>query len=45
LHEIAQVVVGTKGREWWQQREHIAIVAPTSTAAPQHAMVAPAPAP
>jgi hypothetical protein len=28
LHEIAQVVVGTKGREWWQQREHIAINAP-----------------
>ncbi|MCR5882469.1 hypothetical protein LRS03_06165 [Rhizobacter sp. J219] len=21
LHEIAQVMVGKKGREWWQQRE------------------------
>jgi hypothetical protein len=35
LHEIAQVVVGTKGREWWQKREHIAINAPISIAEPQ----------
>lgn len=29
LHEIAQVVVGAKGREWWQQREQLAINVPT----------------
>jgi hypothetical protein len=23
MHEIAQVMVGKKGREWWQQREHV----------------------
>lgn len=40
LHEIAQVVVGTKGREWWQQREHIAINAPMLIAAPQHKVAA-----
>ena len=28
LHEIAQVLVGMKGREWWQQREQVAIIAP-----------------
>ena len=28
IHEIAQVVAGKKGREWWQQREQIAMVAP-----------------
>ncbi len=38
LHELAQVVVGMKGREWWQHREQVAIVAPTPVAAPQHAM-------
>ena len=38
LHEIAQVVVGMKGREWWQQREQAAITAPVPVAAPQHAM-------
>jgi hypothetical protein len=32
LHEIAQVVVGMKGREWWQQREQVAIIAPMSVA-------------
>jgi hypothetical protein len=31
MHEIAQVVVG-KGREWWQQRERLAVVEPASTA-------------
>ena len=36
LHEIAQVVVGKKGREWWQQREQVAINAPVAIAAPQH---------
>jgi hypothetical protein len=40
LHEIAQVVVGTKGRGWWQQREHIAINAPMPIAAPQHTVAA-----
>ena len=40
LHEIAQVVVGTKGRDWWQQREHIAINAPKLIAAPQHQVAA-----
>ena len=30
LHELAQVVVGRKGREWWQQREQVAINAPPS---------------
>jgi len=24
MHEIAQVLVGRKGREWWQQREQVA---------------------
>lgn len=28
MHEIAQVVVGAKGRAWWQQREQVAVVAP-----------------
>ena len=28
LHEIEQVVAGAKGREWWQQREQVPIVAP-----------------
>jgi hypothetical protein len=32
LHEIAQTVVGAKGREWWQHREQLAIVAPVSAA-------------
>ena len=36
LHEIAQVVVGVKGREWWQQREQVAINAPMPIAAPRH---------
>ena len=40
LHEIAQVVVGMKGREWWQQREHIAINAPMPIAAPQDKVAA-----
>jgi hypothetical protein len=33
LHDIAQVVVGMKGREWWQQREQVAVVAPMPTQA------------
>ena len=38
LHEIAQVVVGAKGRLWWQQREAVAVVQPDQTpAAPQAA--------
>jgi hypothetical protein len=28
LHEIAQVLVGKKGREWWQQREQVAFPIP-----------------
>lgn len=40
LHELAQVVVGRKGREWWQQREQLAIIAPMPIAVPQHAMPA-----
>jgi hypothetical protein len=28
LHEIAQVLVGRKGREWWQQREQVAFPIP-----------------
>ena len=34
LHELAQVVVGAKGRDWWQQREHVAIIAPKAAAEP-----------
>ncbi len=40
LHEIAQVVVGTKGREWWQKRELIAVNAPVPAPARQHPGVA-----
>ena len=39
LHEIAQVVVGTKGREWWQKRELIAVNTPMPIDAPQHEVV------
>ncbi|RQP25397.1 DUF2169 family type VI secretion system accessory protein [Piscinibacter terrae] len=28
IHEIAQVLVGRKGREWWQQREQLAFPIP-----------------
>jgi len=28
MHEIAQVLIGKKGREWWQQREQIAFPIP-----------------
>ena len=28
MFEIAQVLVGEKGREWWQQREQVAVSAP-----------------
>lgn len=28
LHEIAQVLVGKKGRDWWQQRERVAFPIP-----------------
>ena len=31
LHEIAQVVVGRKGRDWWQQRDRVAINAPITS--------------
>ncbi len=32
LHEIAQVQVGHKGRQWWQHREQIAVRAPPAAA-------------
>jgi hypothetical protein len=40
LHEIAQVLVGKKGRDWWQQREQVAfpipvVMLPMDKAAPQ----------
>ncbi len=40
MHEIAHVMVGRKGREWWQQREHVAfpipvVMVPTGTTAPE----------
>ena len=28
MHEIAQVVVGRKGKEWWQQRDRLAFPIP-----------------
>jgi hypothetical protein len=28
MFEIAQVLVGRKGREWWQQREEVAFPIP-----------------
>lgn len=28
MHEVAQVLVGKKGKEWWQQREQIAFPVP-----------------
>ena len=28
MHEIAQVLVGRKGKEWWQQREQVAFPIP-----------------
>lgn len=37
LHEVAQAVVGAKGREWWQQREQVAIVAPSPATEPPQA--------
>jgi hypothetical protein len=40
LHELAQVVVGVKGREWWQQREKIAINAPMPIAAAEDSVPA-----
>ena len=40
MHEIAQVLVGKKGRDWWQQREQVAfpipvVMVPMDKAAPQ----------
>jgi len=32
LHEVAQVQVGAKGAQWWQQRELLAINAPMAMA-------------
>ncbi|MEO7853684.1 MAG: DUF2169 domain-containing protein [Rubrivivax sp.] len=42
MHEIAQVLVGKKGRDWWQQREQVAvpipvIMMPMERAPPQEA--------
>ena len=28
MHEVAQVLVGRKGKEWWQQREQVAFPIP-----------------
>lgn len=36
LHDIAQVVVGTKGRAWWQQRDHVAINPPVTVGTALH---------
>jgi hypothetical protein len=42
MHEIAQVLVGKKGREWWQQREQVAfpipvVMVPMDRTVPQEA--------
>jgi hypothetical protein len=42
MHEMAQVLVGKKGRDWWQQREQVAfpipvVMVPMVKAAPQEA--------
>jgi hypothetical protein len=42
MHEIAQVLVGKKGRDWWQQREQVAfpipvVMVPMDKSAPQEA--------
>jgi len=42
MHEIAQVLVGRKGKEWWQQREQVAfpipvIMVPMETTPPKEA--------
>jgi len=42
MHEIAQVLIGKKGREWWQQREQISfpipvIMVPLEKALPKEA--------
>lgn len=42
MHEIAQVLVGKKGRDWWQQREQVAfpipvIMVPMETGPPKEA--------
>lgn len=37
LHDIAKVVVGSKGRAWWQKRDHVAInppITPSTTQKP-----------
>lgn len=40
MFEIAQVLVGRKGKEWWQQREEVAFPIPVIAAAPDGAEVA-----
>ena len=42
MHEIAQVLVGKKGKDWWQQREQVAfpipvVMVPMDKAVPQEA--------
>jgi hypothetical protein len=42
MHEIAQVLVGKKGKDWWQQREQVAfpipvVMVPMDRAEPQQA--------
>jgi hypothetical protein len=47
MHEIAQVLVGRKGREWWQQREQVAFPIPVvmvPAEAPAEAAASTAPA-
>lgn len=36
LHDIAQVVVGIKGRAWWQKRDHVAINPPITPGTTQN---------
>lgn len=38
LHEVAQVVAGVKGRQWWQQREQIPVVVPMPAQFPRPAL-------
>jgi len=39
MFEIAQVLVGRKGKEWWQQREEVAFPIPVVAAADEDATI------
>jgi hypothetical protein len=39
MHEIAQVIAGEKGRDWWQRRQQIPVIAPARITATQSATV------